>query len=270
MNYGNKVVTGVPHSIHPSPYIGIDIYDWRLVVKKESICHSKELEELFAKLNAPALPEMIFGNNLLEIKNLKNKFTLHFTAEDALKIWKNNPVNNANLKVAYSDQWSKQVRTDLTENPKQADYDWTFSSCYKGSINLGDVKGEWQDTPETIDLEKLKRPDPILFYQDLILYEDELADNGQSMLSVRVRVMPSSFYILLRFWLRVDNVVLRAYDSRFYHEFNTNYILREFQHRESPYNEIKTQDKPGIVLHDPNSVVPHLTLKETKTEKFQL
>jgi len=131
------------------------------------------------------------------------------------------------------------------------------------------VTGEWQETTEKIDIEKLKKPDPILFYQDLILYEDELADNGQSMISVRVRVMPSSFFILLRFWLRVDNVVLRAYDSRFYHEFNTNYILREFQHRESPYNEVKTQDKPGIVLHDPNSVVPHLTVKETKTDKFQ-
>jgi len=208
---------------------------------------------------------MIFGNNLLEIKNLKNKFTISFTAEEALKHWKDNMANSAHLKVAYSEQWSKQVKKDMAENPKQAGYDWTFSTGYKGTTI--DTCGLWVETSEKIDMEKLKRPDPILFYQDIVLYEDELADNGQSMISVKVRVMPSSFYVLLRYWLRVDNVVLRAYDSRFYHEFNTNYILREFQHRESPFNDIKTQDKPGIVLRDPNTVVPHLTLKELKTEK---
>ena len=45
-------------------------------------------------------------------------------------------------------------------------------------------------TSEKINLEMLKREDPILMYADLHLYEDELADNGISLLSVKmVRIL---------------------------------------------------------------------------------
>ncbi len=36
----------------------------------------------------------------------------------------------------------------------------------------------------------LQRPDPILFYEDIILYEDELHDNGVSRASVKVLALP--------------------------------------------------------------------------------
>ena len=35
-------------------------------------------------------------------------------------------------------------------------------------------------------MEKLKMSEPILFYDEVILYEDELADNGCGMLTARV------------------------------------------------------------------------------------
>jgi len=41
-------------------------------------------------------------------------------------------------------------------------------------------------TTEAINLEILKRQDPILFYEDLVLFEDELADNGTSKVNVRI------------------------------------------------------------------------------------
>jgi len=37
-----------------------------------------------------------------------------------------------------------------------------------------------------INYEVLKRPDPILFYDELILFEDELADNGAAQLTCRI------------------------------------------------------------------------------------
>lgn len=45
-----------------------------------------------------------------------------------------------------------------------------------------------------------------------------MADNGCSSLSVRMRCMPSldCWLILLRFFLRVDLVLFRLYDTRFY------------------------------------------------------
>merc|ERR1719493_525007 len=60
---------------------------------------------------------------------------------------------------------------------------------------------------------------PILWSCHCILYEDELSDNGMSQLLVRCRVMPKCFLVLLRYWLRVDNVIIRVRDTRLYHEF---------------------------------------------------
>lgn len=35
-------------------------------------------------------------------------------------------------------------------------------------------------------MDLLRRQDPILFYDENILYEDELADNGTAMLTIRL------------------------------------------------------------------------------------
>jgi hypothetical protein len=39
---------------------------------------------------------------------------------------------------------------------------------------------------ERIDIEKLKVKEQILYYADVLLFEDELADNGSSMLNVKM------------------------------------------------------------------------------------
>ncbi|CAI5495273.1 unnamed protein product [Closterium sp. Naga37s-1] len=55
----------------------------------------------------------------------------------------------------------------------------------------------------------------------VVLYEDELADSGISLLTARARVMPTCWFILLRFWLRVDGALMRLRDSRFFCAFTT-------------------------------------------------
>ena len=60
----------------------------------------------------------------------------------------------------------------------------------------------------------LASKEPILFYDEVILYEDELADSGVSLLTVKVRVMPTCWFLLLRFWFRVDGVLMRLRDTR--------------------------------------------------------
>ena len=42
------------------------------------------------------------------------------------------------------------------------------------------------NTSEIIDLNKLKVKEKIFFYEDVILYEDELADNGVASMSVKI------------------------------------------------------------------------------------
>lgn len=43
-----------------------------------------------------------------------------------------------------------------------------------------------EPTKERIDLEQLKVKEKIYFYEDIILYEDELADNGIAKLNVKM------------------------------------------------------------------------------------
>ena len=84
-------------------------------------------------------------------------------------------------------------------------YDWTYSTKYNGSIisttNKDHLKFE-PTTEESIDIEQLKRPDPILFYDENILFEDELADNGTAVLSTKVvcfgaNVSHSMFFVFV-------------------------------------------------------------------------
>lgn len=43
-----------------------------------------------------------------------------------------------------------------------------------------------EETAEGIDYSQLKQQEKIHFYDDVILYEDELADNGTAMLNVKI------------------------------------------------------------------------------------
>ncbi|TKY89187.1 hypothetical protein EX895_001718 [Sporisorium graminicola] len=140
------------------------------------------------------------------------------------------------------------------------DYDWTYSTTWPGSI--GDTAPQpllpSQSTPtiapglrplsstpppsspqkwfepgtdpahDRIPVERLgpSSGEPILFYDDVVLYEDELADNGSSIVSVKVRVMPSGFLVLQRFFLRVDDVVFRVFDTRLYCQFEASSVPR--------------------------------------------
>lgn len=51
--------------------------------------------------------------------------------------------------------------------------------------------------------------------------------------------MPSGFYILLTYFLRVDNVLIRMNGTRFHFEKDKNYILKEFTSKEAKFESIK-------------------------------
>jgi type 2A phosphatase activator TIP41 len=117
-------------------------------------------------------------------------------------------------------------------------YDWTYTTNYKGTTDTTEFEINDKE-PSLIDLNRLRKQEPILFYDENILYEDELADNGTAMLTTRLRVMPSCFLILQRFFLRVDDVLFRINDTRLYHEFGNDYFVREYTSKEVHYNEIR-------------------------------
>ena len=96
-----------------------------------------------------------------------------------------------------------------------------------------------------MDKTLLMSRDPILFFDDIPLYESELEDNGVSSLSVKIRVMPKCWYVLMRFFLRVDGVMVRLREVRLFHKFGDDLVLREIKHQEGNFQELRAGGAPA-------------------------
>ncbi|KAG9351548.1 hypothetical protein JZ751_022799 [Albula glossodonta] len=247
---------------------------WKVTAAKTHIMKSKDIERLAEEMNMPALPEMLFGDNVLHIKHTDG-FGIEFNAIDALK-----RVNNMqdSVKVACAQEW-QESRAD-SEHSKEVvkHYDWTYTTDYRGTLLGEDLKIEVMPTTERIDMEKLKAREQIMFFEDVLLFEDELHDHGVSMISVKIRVMPTSFFVLLRFFLRVDGVLIRINDTRLYHEASWKELYAERVHNSREQN-FSTQGNdhrisftshvPPAIYTDPNEISQHLPLKLTECEKLE-
>ncbi|CEG79445.1 hypothetical protein CU097_010565 [Rhizopus azygosporus] len=247
---------------------GIVLHDWKIISKKAPICSSSEMEKIQQDFGLPP-PEMVFGNNLISLE--KGEFKICFTAYDALSKVDTSSTSSENLKVAYAEEWTRKSamnHTDIKDVVKP--YDWSYTTDYRGTCSAHFESSE----TSMINIERLKRPEPILFYDENILYEDELADNGTAMLTIRLRVMPSCFLVLQRFFMRVDNVLFRINDTRLYHEFGNPYFIREYTSKEAHFNDISEKIGKGdtSLLNDQNwvsSVMPD-EVKTVIREKIRL
>lgn len=116
-------------------------------------------------------------------------------------------------------------------------FDWSYSTDYKGTLHPN--ARSFEPTTKPIPIELLKRPDPILFFDEVVLYEDELADNGITMLSCKIRVMPGRLLLLTRFFMRLDHVLIRLRDTRVYVDFATGEVIREYVSKECEYEKVR-------------------------------
>lgn len=116
-------------------------------------------------------------------------------------------------------------------------FDWSYTTNYKGTLRTGSPPFESSTKP--IPVELLKRPDPILFFDEVMLYEDELADNGIAMLSCKIRVMPARMLLLSRFFMRLDDVIFRIRDTRIYVDFGTGEVIREYVAKEDDFENVR-------------------------------
>ncbi|KAK1223341.1 Tap42 interacting protein [Marasmius sp. AFHP31] len=256
------------HKLFESPNSrSIRIGDWYITASTNPISNHHECEALNASLSIP-LPEMTFGNNTLKLNHRPSGWTYQFSTEDALREVKNGELEpgDGGVKVNYADAWlqSRTSPSSLLPMPKTVPtkpYDWTYTTTYPGHTRTDppDTSEEeeeqsstspfipkWspsdpEDASQQIPIAELTRPDPILFYAEIPLFEDELHDNGSSGLIIRIRVMPTCIFILSRFTLRVDNVLFRTFDTRLYHSFSSNppLVVRETTGWEAPYDRVK-------------------------------
>lgn len=57
-------------------------------------------------------------------------------------------------------------------------------------------------------------------------------------MDIRVRVMPTYLFLLARFYLRIDEVLVRILDTRLFAERGKDFILREWTKREAKFDSI--------------------------------
>ena len=111
----------------------------------------------------------------------------------------------------------------------------------------------WTDTDQRVDRGLLMERDPILFFDELTLYESELDDNGLMSVTVKVRVMPRCWYVLMRHWMRVDGVLIRLRETRFFHRIAAGgsgrdspcVVVRESARREETFEGLRTRGAPS-------------------------
>ncbi|BFG41969.1 hypothetical protein CerSpe_282430 [Prunus speciosa] len=263
---------------------GLRIHGWEIESRKRSILKSSTLELWEKKLETYHMPEMVFGDSCLALKHFKSGFTIHFNAFDALVGWKKEALPPVEVPAAA--QWK------FRSKPSQQiilDYDYTFTTPYCGSETVkfdadklegGEISKDtcnlhWEDCNEKIDVVALASKEPILFYDEVVLYEDELADSGVSLLTVKVRVMPSCWFLLLRFWLRVDGALMRLRDTRMHCAFNDNAsptILRESCWREATFQALSAKGYPSedAAYNDPSIISQRLPVIMHKTQKLKV
>merc|ERR1712000_222686 len=247
---------------------GIEVSGWEIRSCSKPLLNSDDLEKWTDKIGLVALPEMVFGYSFVTLKHAESGFELSFNAYDALETVDK---NNATVQVGYAEHW-KQSKIASGEEDKLVQgkaFDWTYTTNYFGTVD--EKKFQSVETEQRIDIERLKRHDPILFFDELILFEDELADNGSSMLTVKLRVMPTCFFLLCRLFIRVDDVMFRVLETRVYHQFGTTDVLREITHREATYEQLGGRlPTEKSKLNDPNFMIPLIPLRRQRIDKFEL
>jgi len=180
------------------------------------------------------------------------------------------------IRTADAKIWSnKQTTTTSSDDNNisstsnsQFYYDWTFSSPYAGTIILPPCKQratkekdinnrkQWQSLDQShIPFHLLQdTTQPILLFDDIHLYEDDLHDNGDVSLNIKVRVMPKCWYILQRLYVRVDYVCVKCREVRYFCLFDNvkgcgrdvqvNTIYRDVVWREASWDELSGMSLP--------------------------
>lgn len=211
--------------------------------QKQAISKAGPIQKMEARLGIP-VPEMIFGDNQVSVLHAASGWRLSFNAEAAL-----NTVDKTGeeglLQVSYARAWAASRGGNEEVRRVVKPFDWSYTACYRGT-EVPASRGTWEgrrlvDAPEgkEIPLELLKRRDPILFFDEVVLYESELDDNGISLFNIKVRVHEKRMLLLARMWMRLDGVVVKLKDTRLYIDFETSEVIREWCIKEDTMEKVK-------------------------------
>ena len=122
---------------------------------------------------------------------------------------------NAHIAPFHSRRTDPNSQLPLPSTVAAKVYDWTYTTTYSGHHHFDEPAENEDELPlasestpvswkpadpenpaDAIPMAELTRSDPILFYAEVPLYEDELHDNGSSTLIARI-VCPYSFLLIV-------------------------------------------------------------------------
>ncbi len=218
----------------------ISINDWQIYTARKPILTKEEIENFESILGVP-VPEMIFGNNKVELLNTNKNLHICFNSLDALRTVS---IDSKDIpKVSYANEWFKsRAKAHHSDDDVIMEiikpYDWTYTTHYRGTDLKVPEGGFVHDDSYAIPHDKLTKHSPILFFDDMTLFEDELGDNGISTLNIKIRVMHDCMLVLQRSFVRVDNVLVRIHDTRLYVDFEENLVVREFKRQQQDYDKL--------------------------------
>lgn len=224
---------------------------WQVSSWHTPIASIPERERAQAASGARELPEMLFWSGLF-LSDSTSGTVIRLSTLDALSEWAREQLAPPSVRVAA--EWREGHRRRFgdgchpcigymrSDDPSEQSLDWTFTTPYRGSVDCtsGSFRPADKACPdERVNRELLSRRDPILLFDEVTLYESELDDAGVSSLHYKVRVMPRCWYVLLRFWLRIDHVLLRVRETRIFCELGTDKIIREHSRLQKSFDELK-------------------------------
>lgn len=264
-------------SREPSIFVDQIHKGWKFSSMNGCIANSDQLSDICQQLQMTTLPEMVFADSYLKIEH-ENGFCLEFNAIDALrpcslstKEQSNINNNGHKIEVAYAKDWKRKANVPCDIEVIEYDFDWTFTSDYKGTYasNVTEI-----ETDERLNMQLLTDMKMSMNWNsENMLFMDELHDNGMVQYIVRCRVMDKFFFILARCWLRVDNVLIRIHDTRIFHEFGQSYILKHYQFRENSFQELKLKYSMNCKcsdFRDPNIFEKKIDIQKSKFYKIFL
>lgn len=194
---------------------------WHMESSITPMLNQEQLEDWTNRLDVFQMPEMVFDSRLTFRNEKWSNFELSFHAYEALENAMIDVVRehggkhlSKSLKVGHAwdqekkqrdiDEWNRkhtqnsnsgrkgdasndeQEAANTAKQQREDRIDWTFTSIYRGTLKADCDSVVVEPTEELkIDYERLKRRDPIRFYDEVVLFEDELHDCGHCTVSVK-------------------------------------------------------------------------------------
>jgi type 2A phosphatase activator TIP41 len=260
--------------LHENHLVGISLKGWDIGTSQGPIGNeswfsraTEELEQsaqyklqVTAQHRRVVLPEMVFPSAHIVLERPQGDLFLSWDAMDALKEWASAhqaiPLNNSDVSyrgvsvLQSSDAKLWKSKRDTPSMSKSAEavfhYDWTYSTPFSGKVYGNTGSSGWKQLEKSaMPMELLTDQSvPILLFDEVILLEDDLHDNGEVQLSVKLRVMPTCAFILSKLFLRVDGVLLRVRECRMLVDFGRHKLFRDITWRECKWEDLATHNLP--------------------------